>query len=172
MACFHGLATDIVLELLLVDLPIRLEDRACRTPTDGGASLWFLVCECNDRYLNVLETLVSMCSYQQVYELAFSTRDESRTTLITSATPQCAEFLTVSLLFVGRFEFLAYAPIEATPDVKTFDALDCNCLATNFRELMTQWLMHRQEVAFHSCHLSHVGPNKQLLKWHHSQERQ
>ena len=86
--------------------------------------MWFLVCNCNDRYLGVLERLVSMCTYQQVHELAFMTQDGSRSTLIACASPQCGEFLTVSLLFVGRFEFLAYTPQGINGDAKTYDALD------------------------------------------------
>lgn len=96
--------------------------------------MWFLACECNDRYLGVLEKLVSLCSYQQVHELAFSTRDDSRASLISCASPQCGEFLTVSLLFVGRFEFLAYAPQEVTGDVKTFDTLDYGTEENPFEE--------------------------------------
>ena len=127
-------APDVVLELLLADLPVRISDRACLNPTNGGTSLWFIACECNDRYLNVLETLVSMCSYQQVHELAFTTRDESRSTLISSASPQCGEFLTVSLLFVGRFEFLAYAPQEIAGDIKIYDALDYGTAEAPYEE--------------------------------------
>ena len=117
---------EIILELVLADLPIYLDDRACTNLKDGGDSWWFLACECNDRYLDVVEELISICSYQQVHALCFMTQSDSRSTVISCASPECKEFLTVSLLFVGRFEFLesAYAAQSATDEVKSFEALD------------------------------------------------
>lgn len=125
IATMRLLPSSVLLELLLVDLPIFLDDTACVQPRSGGGeSWWFLACECNDRYLDVVEQLVSMCSYQQVHELAFMTKDGSRETLISRASPECGEFLTVSLLFVGRYEFLAFQPQEGPNDIKTYEALD------------------------------------------------
>jgi hypothetical protein len=118
------LPSSVLLELLLVDLPIILDDTVCVQPISGGESWWFLACECNDRYLEVVEQLVSMCSYQQVHELAFMTKDGSRETLISQASPECGEFLTLSLLYVGRYELLAFQPQEGHNDIKTYDALD------------------------------------------------
>ena len=54
------------------------------------------------------------------------TQADSRSTLVACASPACKEFLTVSLLFVGRFEFLesAYKAQAAIDDVRVFEALD------------------------------------------------
>ena len=100
---------EVILELVLADLPVYLDDKACLNLKNGGDSWWFLACECNDRYLDVVEELISICSYQQVHTLCFMTQADSRSTLVACASPACKEFLTVSLLFVGRFEFLESA---------------------------------------------------------------
>jgi hypothetical protein len=127
------LPSSVLLELLLVDLPTFLDDTACVQPRSGGESWWFLACECNDRYLDVVEQLVSMCSYQQVHELAFMTKDGSRETLISRASPECGEILTVSLLFVGRYEFLAFQP-QGPDDIKTYEVLDYGSAASPYEE--------------------------------------
>ncbi|CAB9502043.1 expressed unknown protein [Seminavis robusta] len=124
MAAMNSLPSPVVLELLLADLPILLHDKACLTPKGGGRSWWFLTCDNDDRYLDVVEKLVSMCTYQQVNELAFVTDNASNETLISRTSPECGEFLTVSLLFVGRFEFLAFKPDQVWKDCKVYDALD------------------------------------------------
>ena len=126
MACMKRVSLEVILELVLADLPIHLDDKACLNPKSGGESWWFLACECNDRYLDVVEELISICSYQQVHALCFMTQSDSRSTLISCASPECKEFLTVSLLYVGRFEFLesAYKAQSSVDEVKMFEALD------------------------------------------------
>ena len=121
------LPLEIILELVIADLPFHLDDKACANLKNGGHSWWFLACECNDRYLDVVEELVAICTYQQVHALCFMTQSDSRATLVSSASPECKEFLTVSLLFVGRFEFLdsAYSSeYTVSDDIKRFEALD------------------------------------------------
>ena len=126
MACLKRVSLEVILELVLADLPVYLDDKACLNLKNGGDSWWFLACECNDRYLDVVEELISICSYQQVHTLCFMTQADSRSTLVACASPACKEFLTVSLLFVGRFEFLesAYKAQAAIDDVRVFEALD------------------------------------------------
>jgi len=162
LACTQGVPSDVVLELLLADLPIYLGDKGCTKSKAGGDSWWFLACETNDRYRAVIEKLICLCTYQQVHELCFMTLTDSRETLISCASPECGEFLSVSLLYVGRFEFLASAyanqggcAIQNDSAARTFEALDYgteDCPLQERRRVTlncyTREEMYAQEVSF------------------------
>jgi hypothetical protein len=132
----NSVSPEVVHEVVLADLPIFLEDKACMMTKDGGESWWYVVCDCNDQYLGVVEEIVSMCTYQQVHELCFMTRGDTDESLVSCASPECGEFLRVSLLFVGRFELLgsSYSAPDAAKDMKTFDALDYGTEDSPFEE--------------------------------------
>ena len=83
-------------------------------------------------------------------------------TLIKCASPECGEFLTVSLLYVGRFEFLASAyanqdgcAIQNDSAARIFEALDYgteDCPLQEGRRVTlhcyTREEMYAQEVSF------------------------
>jgi len=129
LACRYSLPREVILGLVLVDLPFELDDTECEEHREGlGASWFFLACECDDQYADVVEEVVSLCSYPQARELCFFDNGSGET-LLARATPKCRSILQRSLRFVGRFEFVGSAdPVESQGDgldlFRMFDAID------------------------------------------------
>jgi hypothetical protein len=125
IACMHRAPTEVLLAMVLVDLPFDLDDVDCNgrgTRDDCGASWVFLTCECDDAYVNVVEDVISLCSYAQSRELCFFDTG-SGDSLLARATPKCRAVLQRSLRFLGRFEFVFAKSVDA-PTFRLFDAID------------------------------------------------
>lgn len=120
------LPREVILALVLVDLPINLDRGDDTILREGfGASWWYLTCECDDYYVDIVEEVVTLCSFAQVRALCFF-KDGTTDTLLARATPKCKSVLSRSLRFVGRFEFVDRAPVysDASVGVKEYNALD------------------------------------------------
>jgi hypothetical protein len=125
IACMQGAPREVLLAMVLVDLPFDLDDIEFhgRGLRDGfGASWVFLTCECDDAYVDVVEEALSLCSYPQSRELCFFDVGSGET-LLARATPKCRTILQRSLRFLGRFEFVSAQSVNL-PDFRVFDAID------------------------------------------------
>lgn len=125
IACMHGAPKEVLLAMVLVDLPFDLDDIDFngRGSRDGSGASWvFLTCECDDAYLDVVEEVLFLCSYAQSRELCFFDMG-SGDTLLARATPKCRTVLQRSLRFLGRFEFVSAKSVDA-PAFRLFDAID------------------------------------------------
>jgi hypothetical protein len=125
IACMQGAPREVLLAMVLVDLPFDLDDIEFhgRGLRDGfGASWVFLTCECDDAYVDVVDEVLSLCSYPQSRELCFCDVGSGET-LLARATPKCRMVLQRSLRFLGRFEFVSAQAVE-TKDFRVFDAID------------------------------------------------
>ena len=123
----QGLPQEIILSLVLVDLPIDLDDKEGVKVRKGfGGSWWFLTCDCDDQYVDVVREVVSICTFQQVRELCFLKASNGVETVLSRATPKCRLALTQALRFVGRFEFVGDSAVHTNTSIglKEFDALD------------------------------------------------
>lgn len=119
------LPREVILGIVIVDLPINL-DRNDSFVRDGyGSSWWYLTCECDDFYSSIVEEVVSFCSFPQVRALSLFTNG-TNDVLLERATPKCRLILNSYLRFVGRFEFVESSPIysDATVGVDAFKAMD------------------------------------------------
>ena len=130
-ACIASMPRAIILALVLVDLPVDLEDKDAVRAREGlGASWAFLTCDCDDAHIDIVEEVLSICSYRQTRELCFlrSGGSSSRNsgTVISRATPRSKAALRKALRFVGRYEFLGSSPVhsDASEGLKVFEALD------------------------------------------------
>ena len=129
IACRQMMPEEVILALVLVDLPIDLDEKAGIKVREGFGGSWcFLTCECDDHYADVVEEVISICSYPQVRELCFASSgpNGSGGAVITRATPICRLALRRALRFVGRFEFIGSAALETDValGLKVFEALD------------------------------------------------
>jgi hypothetical protein len=119
---------EVILALVLVDLPIYLDDKDGVKVREGfGGSWWFLTCECDDQYVQIVEEVISICTFQQVRELCFAKgRSKNGGTVMSRATPKSRLALTHALRFVGRFEFVGNSALytDEASGLKEFDALD------------------------------------------------
>lgn len=126
--------TELILAIALVDLPIDLDSKeSLKIKEKQGSSWWYLVCESDDHFVDVVDEVVSMCSYAQIKELCFM-EGYNRETLISRATPKCRAVLQRGLRFLGRFEFIGQSAILADPSrgIKIFEAVDCGPLDNPF----------------------------------------
>ncbi|GKY96491.1 hypothetical protein MPSEU_000608500 [Mayamaea pseudoterrestris] len=101
MACINCMPSEVVLALVLVDLPFEVNDLRGNIRDGYGASWYLLVCECDDHYVSIVEEVLILCSYLQVRTLCFYAKD-----ILARATPKCREAMQRALRFLGRFEFL------------------------------------------------------------------
>eukprot|EP00977_Amphora_coffeiformis_P013605 scaffold3600_cov171-Amphora_coffeaeformis.AAC.10 len=127
IACMqHFASSELILAIVLVDLPIELDSKeSIKFRDKQGSSWWYLVCESDDHFVGVVEEVVSMCSYAQIRELCFMEGRRGET-LIARATPKCRAALQKGLRFLGRFEFVGQSALLADPSrgIKLFDAID------------------------------------------------
>ena len=118
---------EVILSIALVDLPINIDDKDGIKIREGyGASWSFLTCDSDDHMVNVVEEIVSICSFQQLQELCFMKEHFSGRTIVERATPKCSEVLNRALRFLGRFEFVGNGPLfsDMQTGFKAFDAMD------------------------------------------------
>lgn len=119
---------EVILAMALVDLPFDIDDKDfIKLRDDHGGSWWFLVCECDDHYVDIVQQILMICTFQQVRELCFAKRGSSQQdTVLSRATPKCKVVLSHALRFLGRFEFLGDTPLEvdSASGIKVFDAMD------------------------------------------------
>ncbi|KAG7368774.1 ankyrin repeat domain protein [Nitzschia inconspicua] len=127
MACMLMMPEEVILAIALVDLPFSIDDQNGINVHEGrGGSWYFLTCESDDHMIEIVQEIVSICSFQQLRELCFMIDTNSGNTVIERATPKCRAILSQALRFLGRFEFVGNGPILADPNTgfKAFDALD------------------------------------------------
>jgi hypothetical protein len=118
------LPNEVILALALVDLPINLDATDAPLPKDGfGASWWYLVCECDDYYFNIVQEVASLCTFPQIRSLCLL-QNGVGDVLLARATPKCRSFLFTVLRIVGRYEFVENSPIYTDDGVAAFNALD------------------------------------------------
>ena len=126
IACLQMLPNEVILALALVDLPINLDTTDSPIPNNGfGASWWYLVCECDDCYVNIVQEVVSLCTFPQVRSLCLL-QNAFGDVLLSRATPRCRSVLNSVLRIVGRYEFVESTPIYTDKElaVAAFNALD------------------------------------------------
>ena len=127
MASMQLMPEEVILAIALVDLPVNIDDRdGIKVLKDRGQSWTFLTCDSDDHMVNVVEEIVSICSFQQLQELCFMTELCSENAIVDRATPKCREVMNRALRFLGRFEFVGDGPIfsDMQTGFKAFDALD------------------------------------------------
>jgi Protein kinase domain len=120
------LPRQVIMAIAIVDLPIDLDRKDSPQLRDGhGGSLWYLACDTDDHYADVVEEIVSICSFAQVREMCFMSGPGGEP-LITRATKRCMAIMQKSLRFLSRFEFISTSPIysDQSLGIKMFDALD------------------------------------------------
>jgi hypothetical protein len=127
MACTRMMPEEVILAIALVDIPFNIDDpNAIKVHEERGGSWYFLTCESDDHMVEIVQEIVSICSFQQLRELCFMTDINSGNIVIERATPKCRAILSHALRFLGRFEFVGIGPIVDDPKsgFKAFDALD------------------------------------------------
>jgi hypothetical protein len=129
------LPREVILGMVIVDLPINLDNNDSYVRQGYGLSWWYLTCECDDFYSNIVEEVVSFCSFPQVRALSLFTSG-SDDVLLERATPKCKSILNRHLRFVGRFEFVDSSPIysNATLGVHAFKAMDFGTKVEKYSE--------------------------------------
>ncbi|KAL7489667.1 hypothetical protein ACHAW6_015363 [Cyclotella cf. meneghiniana] len=129
LACMNRLQREIILAIAIIDLPIDLGARQEAILRNGfGASWWFLVCESDDRYVDIVTEILSLCTHSQKTALCLTRASHNGTnkSAIACATPRCKMALMNSLRFLGRFEFTGgQKKNDSSPDsTQQFIAID------------------------------------------------
>ena len=135
LACSNVLQREIILAIAIVDLPIDLGAKEEVIHRNGfGASWWFLLCESNDQFVDIVAEILALCSHQQKMALCLTSAEgREDDTAIAYATPLCKATLRKGLRFLGRFEFTGGPQISSSSsrEVQKFNALDYGNNASN-----------------------------------------
>lgn len=126
MACMYMMPDEVILAIALVDLPVNIDDKDTISVREGyGASWSFLTCDSDDHMVNIVEEIVSICSFQQLLSIC-SYKHFSGSAIVDRATPKCRAVLNRGLRFLGRFEIFGAKPLfsDMQTGFKAFDALD------------------------------------------------
>ena len=128
LACANSLQREIILAIAIIDLPIDLgskDDVILRN--NFGASWWFLLCESNDKHVDIVTEILALCSHPQKMALCLTVAGSSNEeTAVSCATPLCKSALREGLRFLGRFEFTSgdNNNFASSQKVQKFDAID------------------------------------------------
>jgi hypothetical protein len=117
---------EVILAMVLVDLPIDLDEKSTVRTRDGfGESWWYITCDCDDYFVDVVEEVVSMCTFAQTQALC-ALKNGSTDSLLARATPKCKTCLSKALRLAGRYEIVDLTPIhhDTSTGVKVYDAID------------------------------------------------
>lgn len=102
IACRNEMPDEVILAMVLVDSPVDLSRKDKMTVKKGfGGSWWFLVCESDDQYVELVEEVVSICNYEHLRELCRmkNTQGGDGSQLLSRATPMCRQVLEEALTF-------------------------------------------------------------------------
>lgn len=129
IACLRSMPPEVVLAIGLVDLPFDIDEKdVVITREDCGGSWWFLACECDDHYADIVQQIIMICTFQQARQLSFwkGGPRKQKQTVLSRATPKCKQVLQHALRFLGRFEIIGDGPLhcDEVSGVTVFDALD------------------------------------------------
>ena len=120
------LPRDVILALILADLPIDLDREYDVEVVEGrGASWWYVVSECDDFHVDVVEHIIASVSYSQAQALCL-VKGPSGESILERATPECRSVLQASLRLMGRFELADRTALftDSVHGLKVFNAFD------------------------------------------------
>jgi hypothetical protein len=92
------LPREVILALVLVDLPIDLDQKGVGIRDGFGGSWWYLSCECDDHYVDVVEEAICPSSVRD----CFMKRGSEEPNFPCNA--KCRNVF-AGTCFVGHFEF-------------------------------------------------------------------
>jgi len=132
LATMHKMPNDIVKALLVTDMPIDLGARKQLgmkpiINRQHGHSWWHITVECNDKYFQVVESVLStMTNQPQIIALARTLGPDGKTRVIEAVSSSCSKLFSRLLQFCDRYELMTGKACYAENDVQIFHALDCN----------------------------------------------
>uniref|UniRef100_A0A7S1BXE3 Protein kinase domain-containing protein n=1 Tax=Corethron hystrix TaxID=216773 RepID=A0A7S1BXE3_9STRA len=90
-----------------------------------GHSWWHITVECNDKYYDVVESVLStMTNQPQIIALARTLGPDGKTRVIEAISPTCAGIFRKLLRFCDRYELMMGKPSYAENDVQVFHAVE------------------------------------------------
>lgn len=123
-ACLNRLQPEVITAIVLLDLPIDLDSENIEYRESFGGSWWYLNCECDDEYVDIVDEILELCDYEQKRALCF-VKNKTSESLFSRSTPKCKKRLRKCLRFAGRYEFVGSADKTGLPkNVKVFEAID------------------------------------------------
>ena len=96
IACRHEMPDEVILAMVLVDSPVDLSSKdSVRVKEGFGGSWWFLTCESDDQFVDLVEEVISICSYEHLREMCYMKggHDGSGAPVLARATPMCRDVL-------------------------------------------------------------------------------
>mmetsp|Transcript_29737 Transcript_29737/g.61728 ORF Transcript_29737/g.61728 Transcript_29737/m.61728 type:complete len:540 (-) Transcript_29737:30-1649(-) len=165
LASKNSLENEIILAIAIIDLPIDLgiKDEAIMRSGYGG-SWWFLLCESNDRYVDIVKEILSLCSHPQ--KMALCLTKSGNRIAVACATPLCQMELKKSLRFMGRFEFVGGEKNtrKISNRAKEFDALDYHSSPDQGKKVTLLCYVDAMDFDFDNEHLLRSSLDKTFVE--------
>jgi len=97
MGCNNNMPKEVIIAMALVDSPVELTKKDGAKLKEGFGGSWiFLTCESDDQFSDIVEEIISICTYDHLHELCFM-KNEKGVPIIARATPLCRDILQSSL---------------------------------------------------------------------------
>jgi hypothetical protein len=115
----QGFPREVILGLVLVDLPINLDQKKQVELREEafGESWWYITCDCDDHYVDIVKEVLELCNYEQAKALCFIS--DGPDVLFRRASPKCKQALANAMRFCSRFELH-----DEGPEPATYNAVD------------------------------------------------
>ena len=102
IACRNEMPEEVILAMVLVDSPVDLSRKDIIKMKPGyGGSWWFLTCESDDQFVELVVEVISICTLEHLRELCYMRggQDGNGAPVLERATPTCREILEEALSF-------------------------------------------------------------------------
>lgn len=102
IACRNEMPEEVILAMVLVDSPVDLSRKDIIKMKKGyGGSWWFLTCESDDQFVELVIEVISICNSEHLRELCYMKcgQDGKGAPVLERATPMCREVLEEALSF-------------------------------------------------------------------------
>jgi len=152
---------EVILALVLIDLRFDIQSNRTVVRTGYGKNWWFLVCDCNDEYHDVVKKVLLKCSHYEAIALCFMEggNSSSKWSVISRATPKCKSELQKFLRFAGRYEFEGEPKLfDSVKGLTVYDAFDFGSYDDQRKEkkkvtlrCFTKEQPYNDEVKFDDC---------------------
>jgi hypothetical protein len=123
----QNMPEEVILALVLIDLHFDIQSNRTVVRTGYGKNWWFLACDCNDEYHDVVKKVLLKCSHYEAVALCFMEGGNSsnKWSVISRATPKCKSELQKFLRFAGRYEFEGEPKLfDSVKGLTVYDAFD------------------------------------------------
>ena len=133
LATFFDADDTLIKAMLAIDMPIEIgthnSSQGVIVETQHGHSWWHVAVDCQDRYIDLIDNVVSPLSLAEIIALSKTVGPDCVTATRQASPPQLASLFRDKLGFLDRFELIGETTLNQR--VVATDAIDHGCRKSN-----------------------------------------